>query len=1065
MVRISATAATVVAAMSLLAAPEWEDPQVNSENRVRARAYAAPLAGVKDALNESIELPSPFRKSLNGIWKCNWVGAPDQRPVDFYKPGFDDSLWDLIDVPSCAEMRGFGSPIYVNTRYPHAWLEPLIRDRFDTNTVYNPVISYRTKFATPAGWKGRRTYLRFDGVASAAYVWLNGRKVGYFEDSKLASEFDVTSFLSAEGDNVLAVEVYKWSDGSYLEDQDMFRYSGIFRDVTLWSAPEREIFDFSVKTALRNGYRDAELSVAIEETGKGAGGKGLSAALYDAEFKKVGDLKRGAKGSEFSLSVPGVNLWSAEKPYLYTLVMLNGQDLRAVRVGFKEVRIDVNRMLVNGKPVKFKGVNRHETNPDNGRTVSFADMLRDILLFKQYNINTVRTCHYPDHHLWYDLCDRYGIYVVAEANVEAHEPGYGEHGLGLKPMWHKTIVERNENHVRNFRSHACVTLWSLGNETGPGQNFVDARDRVKALDPNARPVHYERQNRDADLDSRMYPSVEWLDSRGAYGDAAKDGTSDGSFGDHSRGKCAFLCEYAHAMGNAMGNFKEYWDVFYKHDSLCGGCIWDWIDQAIWKYTDRVGADGRRERYLAYGGDFDDQPNDGPFCCNGVVGPDRAVTPKLEEVKHVHRNIVVRTDDAARGEAELENRFLFTSSDEFDGSWTLLADGVAVAKGELAVPNVAPLSRGKLKLPDLSAAMKAASGKEFFLNVSFALKENALWAKKGHVVASDQLPVKSAVAAAKAEKLGDVDFSEDARSVAVKGAGVEAVFCKKTGTLCRLVVDGVSVLAKLPCGITPGPELTAAKAFVDNDGWMRQGTPWEWNASVKGLPKFFESGLTQMKYHARGVKAAKLPGGAVEVVTRVEAKGMKSGGFTHETKWTFGTDGTVTADNAVTPYGSLGVMPRLGTTWKLDGALERMKWYGRGPFENYVDRNAAAFVGQYSSTVTDQYVPYVRPQDCGYKTDVRWVEFSDDSGRGVRFAFPKPLFVQALHYGWEDLEFARHRNREGRRAHFPEPRAETVFNVDVMQTGLGGQSCGPIPMDKYICKPAKTSWTVVISAAR
>ena len=320
-------------------------------------------------------------------------------------------------------------------------------------------------------------------------------------------------------------------------------------------------------------------------------------------------------------------------------------------------------------------------------------------------------------------------------------------------------------------------------------------------------------------------------------------------------------------------------------------------------------------------------------------------------------------------------------------------------------------------------------------------------------------------AKRAAKLGDVDFLEDERSVTVRGAGVEAMFCRKTGTLCRLSMGGVSVLAKLPCGIAAGPELTAAKAFVDNDGWMRQGEPWNHNEISRGLPKFFESGLTQMKHHGRGVKAKKLVDGSVEVVTRVEAQGMKSGGFSHETKWTFSPDGTVAADNVATPYGRLGVVPRLGTTWKLDGSLEKMEWYGRGPFENYVDRNSAAFVGLYKSTVTDQYVPYVRPQDCGYKTDVRWVEFRNPSGCGVRFEFPKPLFVQALHYGWEDLEFARHRNREGRKAHFPTPRKETVLNVDAVQTGLGGQSCGPIPMDKYVCKPGVTSWRVVLKAVR
>ena len=658
-------ALAAMTAWSVLSAElnDWENPAVNSRNREPARTYSMPLAAESDAFTDAIEPETPYRKTLNGIWKISWAGNPDLRVKDFYRTDYSDADWLTIDVPSCVEMRGFGSPGYVNIKYPHKMEWPFIKDRQTGRADYNPVSSYRRTFTVPEAWKGREVFLRFDGVYSAYYVWVNGEKVGYAEDSKLPSEFNVTKYLKP-GENLLAVEVYRWCDGSYIEDQDMFRFSGIFRDVTLWSMPKDGIWDFKVSERLEvEKGLCKEASISLE----GIDGE-WTAALYDADKVQVASLSSALPSFRFpSSALP--RLWSAEKPYLYTLVVKKGGDIRARKVGFKEVRIAGNTILVNGMKVKFKGVNRHETNPDNGRTVSLADMLKDITLFKKYNINTVRTCHYPDHHLWYDLCDRYGIYVVAEANVEAHEPGFGENGLGRFPEWNHSIVERNLRNVLYHRNHPSVTLWSMGNETGHGDCFRQAIKAVKALDPS-RPVHWERGNFDADVDSRMYPSVEWLDKRGQLGDGmiteAQFSGSDkklkpNSPVDHSANKAFFMCEYAHAMGNAIGNFQEYWDVFYRYDSLSGGCIWDWVDQAVWKYTDRVDPKtGARERFLGYGGDWDEQPNDGPFCVNGVVDPFRNVSAKLVEVGHVHRNLVV-TDDLM-----LENRFCFTYADEFDG---------------------------------------------------------------------------------------------------------------------------------------------------------------------------------------------------------------------------------------------------------------------------------------------------------------------------------------------------------------------------------------------------------------
>ena len=687
---------------------DWENLAVNSRNREPARAYAMPLANEAAAFTDALEPETPYKVSLNGVWKISWAGNPELRVKDFYRPDFSDADWFTIDVPSCVELRGFGSPGYTNQRYPHKMEWPFIKDRQSGASDYNPVSSYRRTFTVPENWKGREVFLRFDGVYSAYYVWVNGEKVGYAEDSKLPSEFNITKFLK-DGENLLAVEVYRWCDGSYLEDQDMTRYSGIFRDVTLWSMPKDGIWDFAVKTTLKNDYRDAEIEVT--------GCDGAEWKLYNAD-RQVAAASGKPPYQSGKIEVKGVKLWSAEKPYLYTLVVKKGGDIRMRRVGFKEVKIVGNTILFNGKKIKFKGVNRHETNPDNGRTVSMDDMLKDITLFKKYNINTVRTCHYPDHHLWYDLCDRYGIYVCAEANVEAHEPGYGEKGLGLFPEWRHSIVERNLRHVTFYRNHPSVTLWSMGNETGHGLCFTNAIAQVKALD-SSRPIHWERGNVDADVDSRMYPSVEWLEERGKMGDKAPgEGTMIDKHDRHenrqSAGKAFWMCEYAHAMGNSMGNFQEYWDVFYKYDSLTGGCIWDWIDQAVWKYTDRVGADGKRERYLSYGGDFDEQPNDGPFNCNGVIDPLRNVTAKLVEVGHVHRNLVVHDDFT------LENRFGFTYADEFDGEWEVVEDGVSMHREPFAVPHIAPLSKGSLNLPKF----EAKDGKETSIYASPVTMDNA-----------------------------------------------------------------------------------------------------------------------------------------------------------------------------------------------------------------------------------------------------------------------------------------------------------------------------------------------------
>ena len=1036
---------------------DWENLEVNSRNRMKAAAYVLPLASEQDAFDDALEVKTPYKLSLNGDWKFNWVGDPTRRPADFWKTDFNDSRWGVIDVPSCVEMRGYGIPQYTNIRYPHKNAWPKILDREMGTADYNPVSSYRRTFKIPSGWDGREVILRFDGVYSAYYVWVNGKMVGYAEDSHLASEFNITDFVEKDTENLLAVQVFRWCDGSYIEDQDMVRFSGIYRDVTLWSRPKSGIADFIFTTKLDSGYRNAEVSLKLAAYGDEVP---ASAALFDAGGKKVLDLpasaaKRARDEISWSARLDGVNLWSAEKPYLYTLVMKAGGDIRAKKVGFKEQKIVGNTFYVNGKPIKMKGVNRHETDPENGRTVSLDLMIRDIELMKLYNINTVRTCHYPDHHLWYDLCDRYGLYVIAEANVEGHEPRYDEKGLGRFKEWEHSIVERNLRQVCFFRNHPSVTMWSMGNETGHGLCFKSALRQVKALDPT-RVTHWERGSSDADVDSSMYPSVQWLEDRGKLG-MAPPGTQHTLGRDQSAAKPYVMCEYAHAMGNAMGNFKEYWDTVYSYDCLIGGCVWDWVDQSVWVSTGRIDPKtGAEERYLAYGGNFDEYPNDGPFCNNGIVDPMRGISPKLVETAHVYRNLLVRKGED--GKFRLTNRFCFTFADEYAGSWSVKVDGKEVATGNFIVPHVAPLSSGVLEIPALDSALAEIDPcKEVFVDFAFSMKKDEIWGKAGWVVARDQVALGTSWwAKTKAAERGAkpaLAIEEDADFVKVNCGGTSAVFSRKTGTLSKLVLKGGVVVFDDPAvGVASGPQLTCLRAFVDNDYKVVRPE------SKKGGRKrgIYESGLMRLRHHPEPIV---VEGNTVKTV--IDVTGFKGAGFRHECDYAFAADGSVTVASRVAPYGSMPtVLPRLGLSMRLVPGLEQMRYYARGPMENYIDRLSGSFVGIYESTVTDQFVDYVRPQDNGYKCDVRWAEFMDGDGRGVRFSADTPLFMQALHYSWDDLNYSRHQNGQ---VQFRTPlvkRAEVMLNLDVRQLGLGGSSCGPGPLAKYIFDPLEpVAWTM------
>lgn len=949
--------------------PDWENPQVNERNRLPARNFVPPGAA--------------WTRSLDGLWKYRWDASPALVPAGVERVDFDDSSWGTIDVPSCVEYRGHGVAQYTNVEYPHELNPPFIYDYKTLQHDYNPVSTYRRTFTVPEDWKNRRVILRFEGVQSAFTVWVNGHRVGYGEDSFLPSEFDLTSTLNSQPStpNTLCVEVLKWCDGSYYEDQDMFRLSGIFRRVSLVAEEKDAPWDVRVEAKLSDDF----LSGVITAT--------------DGDGR---ELKR--------IEVKKPRLWSAEDPYLYSVEVAG----RTYRTGFRKIEIRGNVLFFNGKPVKFKGVNRHETTYDNGRTLSGEVMLKDVLMMKRHNVNTVRLSHYPNDPRFYDLCDEYGLYVMAEANVESHGFGYGKECPAHDPMWRRTVVERNVRNVMTHRNHPSIVFWSLGNEAGAGPAFEDAYAEVKKLDPT-RPVHYEsacnpwalqspRGLPFADVDSAMYPDWTWVRERGEWGEGKREKPAlfRGGVQNHRREHPVFVCEYAHAMGNALGGFQDFWDGFYASDVMMGGCVWDWVDQAILK-------DGT----LCYGGDFDEEPNDGPFCVNGLVDPYRSETPKLREVAHVLRGLKVDKDFV------LENLYAFTGTDGFAGRWALREDGRIVRKGELKVPSLAPGERGGLEVP----RFELKTGVEYAVDFEFALKEDCPWAKKGHVVARDQIVLQPS------------DFSVRERSECT----VDAAFDPKTGFLTSLKIDGRNVLVS-------GPRLTVARAFIDND-------------RRKYAKDCFAAGLTKLSYELEGFDDRTGADGVrrVSVVRRVV--GTRACGFLQREDWVFRPGAGAVVTNEVTPIGTLPELPRLGLSWVLAKDLENVAYYGRGPGENYADRKSSCFLGEWTDTVTGMYQFYVRPQDNGYRADVRWFGLYDGDGKGVRFAADRPLFVQAQHYTWEDLYFARHQSGERRRNVPLRPREEVYLNLDVGQSGLGDMSYRPLP--EYRCTPRTEKFVLTI----
>ncbi|MFO7898412.1 MAG: glycoside hydrolase family 2 TIM barrel-domain containing protein [Planctomycetota bacterium] len=989
----------------------WETEQVVGENRVEPRAHFFPYPDAEAARTFDRE-KSPFVKLLSGTWTFHLSPTAEEAPEQFFEPDFDPAGWPDIPVPSNWQLEGHDYPHYTNSAYPF----PVDPPRVPTE---NPTGSYRRTFTVPDAWAGRRVYLRFDGVDSAFFVWLNGRRIGYSQGSRLPAEFDVSPHIRP-GENVVAVRVYRWSDGSYLEDQDMWWLSGIFRDVYLTAVEPAHIYDLAVRTELDADSRDATLAVDAKVNGRD-GGTLDARLLGDHEVTASAPIAGGTARIEMPVNDPPK--WTAETPNLRTLLLtLKDPDGRLVevvpqKVGFRSIEIADGRLLVNGVAVKLKGTNRHEHHPDRGRAVPPEAMLQDVLLMKRHNLNAVRTSHYPDDPRFYDLCDEYGLYVMDEADIECH--GMGKVGapdrLSDDPAWEEAYLDRARRMVRRDRNHPSVIAWSLGNESGFGRNHEAMAAWIRATDPT-RPIHYDRdyELKVTDFISFMYTPVDQVVQVGK-GEGPVTIRGHEYTLEEYESRPLVLCEYAHAMGNGPGGLKEYWDAFWQYDRLQGGFVWDWIDQGIRQRT----VDGRE--YFAYGGDFGDEPNDANFLINGLVFPDRTPSPGLLEYKKLIEPVHVEPEDLSTGELRVTNRYDFRSLDHLQPSWTVAVDGDVVQSGELdPLPNAA----GETSLVTVPYSLPAdpPPGADCRLTLSFALAEDAAWAERGHEVAWAQfeLPVGAPEPAPiPVASMPPLTCEEARRRITVSGEDFRLVFDRVRGRLVSWQHAGRELLRR-------GPLLTFWRAPIDNDRPVKE--------------RWLADGLNQLQHRTDSVTCE--PGDrsvAVRVRSRI-APPVLDKGFLCDVVYSICGCGDVVVEAHVVPEGDWATLPRVGFELALPGELDQVEWYGLGPGECYVDSKQAQRVGRYRRPVDELCTPYVFPQEQGNRTDVRWVALA--GGAAGLFACGMPaLDFSALPYRTEDLERARHTCELVR-------RDEVTLHLDHRHHGLGSGSCGPETLPRY-----------------
>ena len=1016
---------------------EIEDPQCIGINKEPDHATLMPYSSLTEALAAN-RRASSFARSLNGPWKFNWVDWPQKRPVDFYKADYDVSRWRDIKVPSCWQVEGYGTPYYSNFTYifqkdfPRVMSTPPVQ--YTAYQERNPVGSYRRNFEVPADWNGRRIFVTFDGVDAGFFLWINGKKVGYSVNSRNAAEFDITKYVKP-GNNIIAAEVYRFTTGSYLEDQDMFRLSGIFRNVTLWSAPQEHIRDYFIKTTFDKEFHNANLLVAAKVknySNKDVEARELEVSLYDGNIKVPGGIARLSipalkAGEEVTLNVDipvkDPEKWTAETPKLYTTVLTindGGRKLEteSSRTGFRQIEIKGRLFLVNGVPIKLKGVNRHENWPDDGHAINEDQMIRDITLIKQANCNHVRTCHYSDDPRWYELCDEYGIYLVAEANLECHG-SWDE--FNEDPRIKAALIERNVANVENFKNHPSVIIWSLGNECGSGgSNFRAILSTIKAID-TTRPTHYQGfgigTNNPADMDSEMYTDLDNLVRH------ANDSTLTKPF---------YLCEYAHSMFNSMGSVDLYNDLFDKYPQLLGGAIWEWQDQGI--YNDR----DPNHHITAYGGGFGEYPNDRYFIHKGVVFSDRSPKPQYPELKHAYQWITIRAKELDKKIFTIKNRYQFFNLDGLTAKWALSENGTDIANGNLNVGPVAPGEEKDIKVP---FHVKPKPGAEYFLRISFDLGSDQIWAKKGFEVAEQQfdLPVTKPL---KIDNVGGGKLSLNDQNgvINIKGDDFSLDFDKVKGTFTKIEKNGENILRE-----NGGPMLHLWRApHQKDDMWAYE----DWDAY----------GLKKLNWVVDDIKATQISAGVVEIKVGLIGRGRKNFTVHHQATYTVYAKGVINVSNDVFSSDPDLVLARLGVRMFLSKNLDQFDYFGRGPMENYADRKQGSDVGHYFSSVSQQMTGYEKPMDCGNHEDVRWANLSSDKGLELSIKSDTSLMqIAALPYSDEEMEPVEYK------IDLPKSKG-TVLVISHKTLGVGSNGCGPRPLEQYrvYAKPATFSYQIVLS---
>ena len=1032
-------AVVAMAAKAQMTGQEWDNPEVTSVNRETAHALALPMASEADVAQNDRTL-SPYFQSLDGKWKFRWLRNASLVDDAVCAADYDDTSWTDIDVPSSWQVwgmkngKGWDKPLYCNVAYPFSFNETTYSVMADrpgwfsyNNNMKNPVGTYRKKFNITADeLAGHDIFVRFNGVGHGFYLWVNGQRVGYSEDSYVPAEFNITNYL-VEGDNVMALQVYRFTSGSFLECQDYWRLTGIQRHCFIWAAPKVRISDYFFTTDLDNTYTNATANVQFAIEGNITEGMTLEAKILDGDMvvaSRISSLTSSLspQTSSLSMQVTAPRLWSAETPNLYDLVVTlkddagHVLDMRGSKVGFREVEIRKDGALtINGKRMVFHGVNRHDFSPVNGRAISDEEIEEDIKTMKRLNINAVRTSHYPNDPLFYDLCDKYGLYVLAEADVECH----ANQKLSSVSLFRPAMVERSVNHVRWMRNHVCIFMWSFGNESGKGENFIYVGQAIKNLD-KTRPTHYEGNSDYADVSSTMYGSyetIEWI------GSSRKGQTGV---------KPHIQCENSHSMGNSMGNVREMFDIYEKYPCLTGEFIWDFKDQGL------LTKSGSNE-YWAYGGDFGDNPNDGNFCINGLVRPDWSLTSKSYNTKKIYQPLELKIVNLTKSQFRLKNKMAFLPSTAYETSYSIMdEDGNVLATAPLT-QEVAAGDSTTITLSYSDAISQIPEEKETFIYFCAKQKENTAWADAGYVVAEEKLLIRAAKKPMYTPAANALEVSESASAITITGQNFTATFSKIQGTLSGYSYDGKILLSK-------GLKLNAFRLPTDNDG--RRCESWD------------NMGLRQLTAKGNTASVRKADDGNTATVTMNTTYTGKSGTtFDVDMDFIVCADGTIMTNSFIRPSQLGAVLPKLGFRLEMPSGMEHLSWFGRGPWDSYRDRKEACLPAIYHSTVTAQREDYIKPQEHGTKQEVRWMSLTNGEGAGLLFVAPDKMAASAVHFRPED----NYTDRDNRSKHTYQFKTcqTAVVSLDAVTRGLGNASCGPDVMEKYELKAANTAFRFFI----